>query len=52
MAYIIKKTHRLKCARCNGVGKIVIVSSSNKMSTYKKQICNRCGGKGQFLIKL
>jgi DnaJ-class molecular chaperone len=53
MAYTKKKNStRLKCTRCNGIGKIIRISPSNKMSTYKKQNCPKCNGKGSFLKKL
>lgn len=51
MVYTKKKLTSIKCPRCKGTGKYVFVAPSNKMSTFKKGICTKCGGRGIFLKK-
>ena len=36
----------VKCQRCYGTGKVIVVSLLNKLSGYKKIKCRRCGGTG------
>jgi len=37
----------IRCFRCNGTGRIVYTDKTNKLSSYRKVICPRCGGTGK-----